>query len=365
MSSRKNLVMLYGGRSGEHEISLLSAASVLRNLDARLYNIIPIGMDKKGCFFLNDYQELLTYSDCLPVKTENSKSISSLIVDGKFVIDDAVVMPIVHGPLYEDGCLQGLLELANVAYIGCNVVASAVAMDKEMTKAVFKNSDNFKMARYQILHCRHIPKDIEKICAQIIDDLGLPVFVKPNMLGSSVGIHKAKNISELINAIKDASKYDETVLIEEAIIGREIEFAVLENPENILNPIVSVAGEIKVRHRDEFYSYTAKYLESDQTDLIIPADLSAEMLDKFQKVAADIFVRLKCSGLARIDFFLKTDTQEIYFNEANTIPGFTTISMYPKLLEHSGISYKDLLNRLIEIAIIRKKYRNQLVTDYK
>lgn len=365
MSNLKNLVLLYGGRSGEHEISLLSAASVLHNLDANLYNIIPVGMDKEGRFYLNDYQDLLSYKDSLPVKTKNSKLIPSILVEGKFLIDDAVVLPIVHGPLYEDGCLQGLLELADVAYVGCNVVSSAVAMDKEMTKAIFGRGEDFKMARYKILRCRQQQINLEDFCSKVIAELGLPVFVKPNTLGSSVGIHKAKNINELINAIKDASKYDETVLIEEAIIGREIEFAVLENTNNSLMPIVSVAGEIKVRHRDEFYSYTAKYLESDQTDLIIPAVLNDDLLHKFQKVAADIFVKLKCSGLARIDFFLKEDTQEIYFNEANTLPGFTTISMYPKLLQYSGISYKELLNKLIELAIDRKNYRSNLVTDYK
>ncbi len=365
MSNLKNLVLLYGGRSGEHEISLLSAASVLRNLDASLYNIIPVGMDKEGRFYLNDYQELLTHTESLPVKTQNSKSIASILLDGKFFIDDAVVLPIVHGPLYEDGALQGLLELANVAYVGCNVVASAVAMDKEMTKAVFSHNENFKMARYKVLRCRQSKVNLEEFCANTIAELGLPVFVKPNTLGSSVGIHKAKNLSELINAIKDASKYDETVLVEEAIIGREIEFAVLENSDDCLAPIVSVAGEIKVRHKDGFYSYTAKYIESSQTDLIIPAVLDDALLHKFQKAAADIFIKLKCNGLSRIDFFLKADTQEIYFNEANTLPGFTTISMYPKLLQHSGVSYKDLLNCLIDLAISRKQYRSNLVTDYK
>lgn len=365
MSNLKNLVLLYGGRSGEHEISLLSAASVLRNLDTNFYNIIPIGMDKAGRCYLNNYQELLEYSDSLPVQTKNSKTIASLLIDGKFIIEDAVVLPIVHGPLYEDGCLQGLLELANVAYVGCNVVSSAVAMDKEMTKSIFSRSENFKMARYKILHYRQTQVNLEDFCAQTIKELGLPVFVKPNTLGSSVGIHKAKTLNELINAIQDASKYDETVLIEEAIVGREIEFAVLENSADSLAPIVSVPGEIKVRHKDEFYSYTAKYIESDQTDLIIPAVMHDDLLRKFQSVAAEIFIRLKCTGLARIDFFLKQDTQEIYFNEANTLPGFTTISMYPKLLQYSGIGYKDLLNKLIELAISRKEYRENLVTDYK
>ncbi len=363
MSNLKNLVLLYGGRSGEHEISLISAASVLGNLDASLYNIIPIGMDKEGCFYLNDYKELLEYPDSLPVKTTSSKKLSSILIDGRFVIDDAVVFPVVHGPLYEDGCLQGLLELANVAYVGCDVASSAVAMDKEMTKAIFHDSENFKMARYKTLRLYNDSIKLEDFCKQVIAELGLPVFVKPNKLGSSVGIHKAKNLEELINSIKDASKYDEVVIIEEAIVGREIELAVLENSNANLAPLVSVAGEIKVQHNDGFYSYTAKYIESEQSELIVPAEISEDLLHKLQKSAAEIFIKLKCSGLSRIDFFVKGE--EIYFNEANTLPGFTSISMYPRLWKQSGINYKELLNKLIDLAIIRKDRRRNLVTDYK
>lgn len=363
MSNLKNVVLLYGGRSGEHEISLLSAASVLCNLNPNLYNIIPIGMDKEGHFYLNDYQELLACEKSLPVKTSNSQQLPSLLIAGKFVVPADVIFPVVHGPLYEDGCLQGLLELADVAYVGCDVVSSAVAMDKEMTHAVMSASNDFKMARKYVLHNQF--QDLHLVSKEIIRELGLPLFVKPNAMGSSVGIHKVKDLQELVNAIKDAGCYDETVIVEEAVIGREIELAVLENLQYGAKPLVSIAGEIKVNHRDGFYSYTAKYLESQETELIIPAQLSDNLLVRLQKSAAYIFTKLKCSGLARIDFFVNDVTQEIYFNEANTLPGFTTISMYPKLWQHSGIEYSDLLSQLIQLAENRKARRKILVTDYK
>lgn len=363
MDNLKNLILLYGGKSGEHEISLISAASVLCNLDSQIYNITPIGMDKDGCIYLNDYQELLAYKDCLPVKTNNSKQLPSLLIDGKFAIPADVVFPVVHGPLYEDGCLQGMLELTNVAYVGCDVVSSAVAMDKEMSHAILSSSNDFKMARKHILHSQNI--NLPAVAEQIINELGLPLFVKPNAMGSSVGIHKAKNLQELISAIQDAGRYDDTVVVEEEIVGREIELAVLENLNYGSMPAVSVAGEIKVNHTDGFYSYTAKYLESDATELIIPAQLTDDILHRLHQSAAYIFTKLKCSGLARIDFFVNDDTQEIYFNEANTLPGFTTISMYPKLWQYSGIEYSQLLNQLIQLAENRQVRREKLVTDYK
>lgn len=363
MPDRKNLVLLYGGKSGEHEISLISAASVLCNLDTNLYNIIPIGMAKDGRFYLNDYQEMLQHKDSLPVQTKTSRPLASLLLDGKFAVSADVVFPVVHGPLYEDGCLQGLLELAGVAYVGCDVVSSAVAMDKEMTHTALRGSMDFKVARKRVLHWQD--SNLEATCKEIIIELGLPLFVKPNAMGSSVGIHKAKSYDELLVAIKDARRYDETVVIEEAIVGREIELAVLESMTPNTLPQVSAAGEIKVNHSDGFYSYTAKYLESQQTDLIIPAALSDELLHRLQQCAAYIFTKLKCSGLARIDFFVNDAKQEIYFNEANTLPGFTTISMYPKLWQYSGIEYKELLNKLIDLGINRKKRRENLVTDYK
>ncbi|MDF1757212.1 MAG: D-alanine--D-alanine ligase [Legionellaceae bacterium] len=363
MTNLINLVLLYGGKSGEHEISLRSAASVLQNLDPSKYNIMPVGMAKDGCFYLNDYQELLSYNDSLPIKVTNSKLLPSILNNGKLAIDADVVFPMVHGPLYEDGCLQGLLQLAGVAYVGCDVVSSAISMDKDIARRV-ACVNGVKSARSKTLSWHASEEMTGEFCDKVAGEFGWPLFVKPNSMGSSVGIHKANNMSELLDAVADARRYDVSVVVEEFIVGREIELAVLENKSPAKLPKVSVAGEIKVNHNDGFYSYTAKYLESDATDLIIPAKMDEDMLAKLQAMAQDIFVSLKCRGLARIDFFVNDDTSEIYFNEINTLPGFTTISMYPKLWKYSGISYSDLLDDLIELALIHQTCRLQLVTHY-
>lgn len=363
MSKTVNLVLLYGGKSGEHEISLISAASVLTHLNADKYNIIPIAMDKKGQFHLHDYHDLLAYKDKLPVVTERSKPMESLIINGRLAIDAEVVFPVVHGPLYEDGCLQGLLELADVAYVGCDVLASAIAMDKDMARRL-ACINGLKSAQYKVLSWHTNATERQQFCSEVAAELGWPLFVKPCSLGSSVGIHKVKNIAELVSAVNDALRYDEEILIEEFIQGREIELAVLENRVPSASPRVSVVGEIRVNHLDGFYSYTAKYLESGQTDLIIPAPLNDKLNERLKLAAADIFTRLKCKGMARVDFFVNDKTEEIYFNELNTLPGFTSISMYPKLWQATGLAYPDLLDELIQIARTHHECRQHLVTNY-
>lgn len=362
--SKTNLLLLYGGKSGEHEISLISAASVLANLDANEYNILPVGMDKEGRFFQNNYQEMLAYSNSLPVTTANSKPLASLLVEGRLAVDADVVFPVVHGPLYEDGCLQGLLELAGVAYVGSDVLSSAIGMDKDIARRLACN-DKIKSARYQVLFWHSSAAERLSACQQAVADLGWPLFVKPCSLGSSVGIHKVTNHAELTHAVEDAMRYDETILIEEALTGREIELAVLESPTISAKPRVSTAGEICVNHADGFYSYTAKYLESTQSELHIPARLDEKTLSQLQDIAAEIFTRLKCKGMARIDFFVNDQTGEIYFNEINTLPGFTSISMYPKLWQASGLSYPDLLSELLSLAMTHQRCRQQLVTSYQ
>lgn len=363
MSKPVNLVLLYGGKSGEHEISLVSAASVLRHLDAEKYHIIPIAMDKAGLFHIHEYADLLAHKDKLPVVTAQSKPLPSLLKDGRLAVDAELVFPVVHGPLYEDGCLQGLLELAGVAYVGCDVLASAIGMDKDMTRRV-ACTNGIKATRYKVLSWHTSPNQRQQFCEQVAAELSWPLFVKPCSLGSSVGIHKVKNSTELLAAVNDALRYDEEILVEQFISGREIELAVLENSTPSAPPRVSIAGEIKVNHPDGFYSYTAKYLESGQTDLIIPALLSDSLHEQLKTAAADIFTRLKCKGMARVDFFVNDDTQDIYFNEINTLPGFTSISMYPKLWEASGINYSDLLDELIQLAQTHQNCRKHLVTNY-
>jgi D-alanine-D-alanine ligase len=358
-----NLVLLYGGKSGEHEISLISAASVLAHLDADKYNIIPIAMDKKGQFHLHDYHELLSYKEKLPVITEHSKPLENLVANGRLFVQAEVVFPMVHGPLYEDGCLQGMLELANVAYVGSDVLSSAISMDKDMARRI-ACINGLKSARYRVLSWYSNDSERKQFCTHVAAELGWPLFVKPCSLGSSVGIHKARNRAELIAAVDDALRYDKEILVEECIQGREIELAVLENRIPSVQPRVSQAGEIQVHHPDGFYSYAAKYLESVQTDLIVPASLSNQLSERLKHAAADIFTRLKCRGMARIDFFVNDKTEDIYFNELNTLPGFTPISMYPKLWQATGLTYPELLDELIEIAKNHHRCRQQLVTDY-
>lgn len=363
MSKLINLVLLYGGKSGEHEVSLISAASVLRHLNAEKYAIIPIAMDKNGQFHLHTYKDLLNYKDKLPVVTEQSKPLDSLLSNGRMAVDADVVFPVVHGPLYEDGCLQGLLELSDVAYVGCDVLPSAIGMDKDMARRV-ACINGLKSAQYKLLSFHTTATERQQFCNEVSADFGWPLFVKPCSLGSSVGIHKAKNMAELVAAVDDALRYDEEILVEEFIQGREIELSVLENKKPSARPRVSNAGEIRVNHPDGFYSYTAKYLESGQTDLIIPASLDSKLEERLKQAAADIFTRLKCKGMARVDFFVNDQTEEIYFNEINTLPGFTSISMYPKLWQATGIAYPDLLDELVQIALTHQNCRQHLVTNY-
>lgn len=362
--TKLNLVVLYGGKSGEHEISLVSAASVLANLDANKYNIIPIGMDKEGHFYKNDYQALLAFKDSLPVMGPGATSLPSLLIDGRFAVDAEVVFPVVHGPLYEDGCLQGLLELAGVAYVGCDVLSSAIGMDKDLARRLVCD-EIILSARYHTFSLHSSAKEREDFCREVAVDLGWPLFVKPCTLGSSVGIHKVNNQVELNEAITDALRFDETILVEEFVRGREIELAVLGSSSPALTPRVSIAGEIRTYHPDGFYSYTAKYLESGQTELFIPAELNDNIARQLREAAAKIFTRLKCKGMARVDFFVNDQSGKIYFNEVNTLPGFTSISMYPKLWQASGVSYVQLLDELVELAIARRHCREQLITSYQ
>jgi D-alanine-D-alanine ligase len=360
--SKINLLLLYGGKSGEHEISLISAASVLQYLDPNKYQIIAIGMSKEGRFYQNDFQDLLAFKDSLPVLTPRSRPLASLLNEGRLAVDADVVFPMVHGPLYEDGCLQGLLELASVAYVGCDVLSSAIMMNKDVAKRLVC-TDGIHTARYHLLSWYHSLIEREQFCQQVIAELGWPLFVKPCSLGSSVAVHKVKNSSELSWAIEDALRYDETILVEEFIQGREIELAVLEGSSPLSTPRVSVAGEICVSHVDGFYSYAAKYLETEHLELRIPAKLDKKIAERLSKFAGDIFTRLRCRGLARVDFFVNEQTGNIYFNEINSLPGFTPMSMYPKLWEASGLHYSDLLDELISLAMTRQRCRQQLVTS--
>ncbi len=361
MIQTQHVVLLYGGKSGEHEISLRSAASVLSHLDVGRYRITPIGMDQDGRCFINDFEEMLKHPDALPVKTAQSKPLESLLCHGQFALNADVVFPVVHGPLYEDGGLQGLLMLANVAFVGSSILGSAVGMDKDIARRL-ACVDGVVSTRYRCISSDADEAKLAHFCQETAADLGWPLFVKPCSMGSSVGIHKVVNKDELMHAVKDAARYDETVLVEAFVSGREIELAVLEHGDN---PRVSIPGEIKINHPDGFYSYTAKYLDDKASELCIPARLDDAMTQQLQRAAGQIFTRLKCFGMARVDFFVDDAKRQIYFNEINTLPGFTSISMYPKLWEASGIAYADLLDELIALAIKKHERRQQKVTNYQ
>lgn len=362
MQDLTKVVLLYGGKSGEHEVSLMSASSILHYLNPEKYEIIPIAIDKEGRCFQHRYADLLPFKDALPVWTKTCTPLDSLFVNGRFSVQADVVFPALHGPLYEDGCLQGLLELAGVAYVGSGVAASSIAMDKDMTRRLVQ-SPTARCARYKVLSWHSSVAERSDFCAEVIAAFGFPLFVKPNALGSSVGIYKVQDKAALETAIEEALRYDETILVEEFLPGREIEVAVLENSNPTKLPKVSVAGEIVVHHPDGFYSYAAKYQEVDTTDRIIPASLKEETLKEVQAIAAEVFTRLKCKGMARVDFFVH-ENGRVYLNEINTLPGFTFISMYPKLWEASGLHYADLLDALIAIACTHQRCRLHKMTNY-
>ena len=367
------VAVLYGGRSGEHEVSLQSAASVINNLDRERFEIVPVAIDKQGRWRLNDLsllegkKSLPVFKDApkvvLPPNAADSDSGTALVSfgEGKETRSIDVVFPVVHGPLCEDGTIQGLLELADVPYVGCGVLASAVAMDKEMAKRVARDA-GVPIVPYLSLKRDQWTRETERWAEKIQRELGYPVFVKPANLGSSVGVHKVMEAAGLKAAVDDAFRYDVKTLVETAIDAREIELAVLENPDTGGEPLVSVPGEINPTH--EFYSYEAKYLDESGAELIIPAKLDARQVNEVQEIARCAFSAIGCEGMARVDLLMDRSAGKFYFNELNTIPGFTSISMYPKLWGASGIGYRELLSRLIELAVARHERKRALVREY-
>jgi len=373
-AGRIRVALLYGGRSGEHEISLRSAASVMRNLDPERFEIIPVGIDRDGTWHLND-PDLLRQEDAeslrvitggvpvaLPPYNRDGGTALMPLAGGMHRGID-VVFPVMHGPLCEDGAIQGLCELADVPYVGCGVLASAVGMDKDVAKRLVAAAGLPIVPYLALKHGKWGSErgrdDGESLSAWVGEHLGYPAFVKPANMGSSVGIHKVNSPGELAPALDDAFRYDRKVLIERGVDAREIEFALLEQDAPDGEPLVSVAGEIAPSH--EFYSYEAKYLDENGAALIIPAALTDEQAATGAELARRIFLCLECEGMARVDLFLDRASNSFYFNEVNTLPGFTAISMYPKLWEASGISYRDLLTRLIELALARHGRSSALV----
>jgi D-alanine-D-alanine ligase len=348
IDDRIELIVLFGGQSAEHDVSCTTAAHVMRAADPARYRITPIGISRDGTWAISAQASaaLGQGPDALPGRLDPSGiGVSPTeVVTAPWTARSTVVMPLLHGPMGEDGTVQGLLELANVPYVGSGVLASALSMDKAMAKQVF-TANGIAQARFRAVREHDITPGLPQ---QLADELGLPVFVKPANMGSSVGVSKAKSVEEIRDAIGTALTYDEWVVVEEAILGREIEVAVLGN----LQPRASLPGEIIPGA--EFYDYADKYLD-DGSQCVIPAALDAEATAEVQRLAVHVFRTLRCEGMARVDFFLEDSPggRGWLCNEVNTIPGFTPISMYPKMWVASGLSYSALIDELVDLAIER------------
>ena len=329
----KKLGVIFGGMSTENEVSIMSAKSILENLNKDKYEIYPILITKHGTWYKGE---------------ENQEKIENII---EYLQNLDVVFPVLHGLYGEDGTIQGLLELLQKPYVGCGVLASSVGMDKVYTKIIFDKA-GLKQAKYEYIRKYddkyiYVNKnfdeeilDLEEIAKKVEKNIKYPMFVKPSNSGSSVGVNKAKKLEELKEYIKYASEFDNKILVEEGIVGKEVECAVLGKEE----VIASVVGEVK--SAEEFYSYEAKY-ENEQSKTQIPANISKELSEEIRKQAIKAFKAISGRGLSRVDFFIEEKTNQIYINEINTLPGFTKISMYPKLFEATGISYSELLDKLI------------------
>ena len=363
MADKKTLAILMGGKSAEHEVSLRSAANVIKAVNKEKYDLVLVGIDKQGRWFLisdqssflgDQFPESISYSDNNAVVfVPGEKGKIEGLKNKEISIKVDVVFPILHGTFGEDGTVQGLLKLADIPFVGPGVLGSSVGMDKDAMKRLLRDA-GLEIAKFKLLEkgVSEIPKFEETK-----QELGDVVFVKPANMGSSVGVSKVRTEEEFQLAVKDAFRYDNKVLIEENIAGKEVECSVLGNEK----PEASMVGEIIPK--DDFYSYNAKYIDENGAVLKIPAEISKEQIAKVQETAIKTFRALCCEGMGRVDCFLR-ENGDVVVNEINTIPGFTSISMYPKLWEESGIKYPDLIDKLIELAFDRYEKENTLKTDY-
>jgi len=365
MGRRVRVGVLCGGKSAEHEVSLQSAKNIVEAIDKEKYEVVLIGIDKEGRWHVGEASSFLIHADdpkLIELSTGDSKA---AFVPGKRaeqlvnlsglrpVEPVDVVFPALHGPFGEDGTVQGLLKLGDVPFVGASVLGSAAAMDKDVSKRLLRDA-GVPTAKFLVFHRSSVDRiDFD----EVVRHVGRPFFVKPANLGSSVGINKVKDRVRFEHAVEQAFEYDNKVLVEEYVKGREIECSVLGNER----PIASVPGEVIPRH--EFYSYEAKYIDEEGAALEIPAKLPEPTTRLVQDLAIRTFEVLCCEGMARVDFFVKDD-KEVIVNEINTIPGFTKISMYPKLWEASGIPYPELIDRLIQLALERFEKEKRLKTSF-
>ena len=369
MAGKLKVGIIFGGRSGEHEVSFCSASSIIKAIDKGKYTVVPIGITKEGKWISPQDSELALQSGKIEGKNTvillNDPSGKALVhignhqrLDKSSVLERLdVIFPVLHGPYGEDGTVQGLLELANIPYVGAEVAASAISMDKDLMKIIFKQK-NLPVLKWETIRRKDWQKNKGEILSILQNKFEYPLFVKPTNLGSSVGITKVHKKEELEKAIDLASSYDRKILIEQGLEEiREIECGVLGNDK----PRASVVGE--VRPAGEFYDYDSKYIDKG-TQLIVPADLPVRISKKVREIALCAFEAIDAAGMARVDFFVTKKDNQIYLNEINTIPGFTSVSMYPRLWEASGISYSDLIDQLIQLALERHQDKKQNKISY-
>jgi D-alanine-D-alanine ligase len=394
---KTRVIILFGGRSAEHEVSLLSARNVFMALDRERFEPMLVGIDKQGRWRIEPEKTLIDATGdprmlklvaagrelAVPVYPEspdvattdgsrqplcknpgwvlaNSRDESRRaepVVSREFMGSDDVVFPVLHGTYGEDGTVQGLLELADIAYIGPGHLGSAIGMDKDVAKRLLVQA-GIPVVPWRLVTAHTMKRDPSR-CLALATELGFPCFVKPANAGSSVGVSMVTSTAELEPAMRTALAFDTKVLVEAGVNAREIECAVLGNDE----PVASMPAEIVVHHRDGFYSYDAKYVDANGSDAKIPADLPPETTARVRRLAIETFRTLELAGMARVDFFLDKTSGNLFVNEVNTIPGFTAISMYPKMWEASGVSIKELVSRLIDLAIERRQARRALKTQ--
>lgn len=364
MSDRCTIGVIFGGRSGEHEVSLVSATSIMEALPPERFEVVPIGISKDGKWYAGDgVMDFLkrgrSTGHVYPATLSADNEGGILAWEGgRRSIRLDVVFPVLHGPYGEDGTVQGLLDLSGVPYVGCGVLASAVAMDKVVSKEIFI-ARGLPTAPYVWFFASEWRRDNGAITRRIEQSLTYPLFIKPANMGSSVGIFKVKNRDELTAHVLESARYDRKVVVEQAVAdAREIEVSVLGNDR----PVASVPGEIIPSN--EFYDYDAKYVDGKSKDAI-PADLPAETAEEIRRLALEAFSAVDGAGLARVDFLVTRGDDRVFLNELNTLPGFTSISMYPKLWAASGLPYPDLLARLVDLAMERHREKQELLTSYQ
>ena len=348
--TRLRVAVLFGGRSGEHEISCVSARHVAAAFDPERYEVIPVGITLDGTWLLPEASRRVLEGGALQIPSvafEVSGEPVAIGTNAGLPVD--VVFPVLHGPYGEDGTVQGLLDMAGIAYVGSGVLASALGMDKEKMKRMFRDHA-LPLGEFEVIRAHSFEADPSRSLAAV-ERLGFPCFVKPANMGSSVGVSRCSGPEELLAGIEEALRHDRKVLVEEAIAGREIEVGVLGNDE----PEASVPGEVIAGR--EFYDYAAKYLE-DSSRIVIPAELPPGVAEEVRVAAVAAFQAIDASGMARVDFFYDEAGRGVVINEINTIPGFTVISMFPKLWEASGLPYASLIDRLVELALERHRLRS-------